>query len=134
MQPPQAGQLNPPQNIVTDQNPPHGRTGIFDFLSYVCGQKGVCQTDNPELYQLPVRTPAQQGVANVVCIAHAARKQLQLDRATVKCLQRDRHVPVMNKEFVVPRGDTVIESGDHVVFVGPTSAIQKADELFTIKS
>jgi len=32
--------------------------------------------------------------------------------------------------FVVPRGDTVIEEGDHVVFVGPASAVQSARDTF----
>jgi len=40
---------------------------------------------------------------------------------------------VRGKDFVVPRGDTKIEVGDHVVFVGPTSAIKKAQDMFTLK-
>ncbi len=33
-------------------------------------------------------------------------------------------------EFVVPRGDTVISEGDHVVLVGPVAAVQAARDLF----
>ena len=40
---------------------------------------------------------------------------------------------IRGKKFVVPRGDTAIEADDHVVFVGPTSAIKKANEIFTLK-
>jgi len=40
---------------------------------------------------------------------------------------------IRGKKFVVPRGDTTIEADDHVVFVGPTSAIKKANEIFTLK-
>lgn len=40
---------------------------------------------------------------------------------------------IRGKEFVVPRGNTRIETGDHVVFVGPTSAIKKAHDTFMIK-
>ena len=40
---------------------------------------------------------------------------------------------VRGKDFVVPRGDTKIEVGDHVVFVGPTSAIKKAQDMFMLK-
>jgi Trk K+ transport system NAD-binding subunit len=41
---------------------------------------------------------------------------------------------VRGKEFVVPRGPTLIESGDHVVFVGPASAIKAAQDLFVEKA
>ncbi len=40
---------------------------------------------------------------------------------------------VRGREFVVPRGNTVIETGDHVVFVGPSSAVKKAQDLFLMK-
>ena len=40
---------------------------------------------------------------------------------------------IRGKSFVVPRGDTVIVEGDHVVFIGPISDIKKASEIFTIK-
>jgi amino acid transporter len=37
---------------------------------------------------------------------------------------------IRNNKFVVPRGNTVIEEADHVVFVGPTEAIKKANDIF----
>ncbi len=37
---------------------------------------------------------------------------------------------VRGKTFVVPRGDTVVESGDRVIFVGPASAIKDAQDQF----
>ncbi len=40
---------------------------------------------------------------------------------------------IRGKSFVVPRGDTEIEIGDHVVFVGPALAIKKAHEIFLRK-
>jgi Trk K+ transport system NAD-binding subunit len=40
---------------------------------------------------------------------------------------------IRGKDFVVPRGDTKIEVGDHVVFVGPTSAIKKAQEMVRLR-
>lgn len=40
---------------------------------------------------------------------------------------------VRGKKFVVPRGRTVIESGDHVIFVGTASAIKDAQDLFLEK-
>ncbi len=40
---------------------------------------------------------------------------------------------IRGKKFVVPRGDTAIEDGDHVVFVGPAGAIKDAQELFLLK-
>ena len=40
---------------------------------------------------------------------------------------------VRNKRFVAPRGDTVIEADDHVIFVGPAAAIKDAHDLFLEK-
>ncbi len=40
---------------------------------------------------------------------------------------------IRGKKFVVPRGQTQIEEGDEVVFVGPTSAIKKAHDHFMLK-
>jgi len=40
---------------------------------------------------------------------------------------------IRGKDFVVPRGNTKIEAGDHVVFVGPTSAIKNAQDAFMLK-
>ena len=37
---------------------------------------------------------------------------------------------IRSDKFVVPRGDTVIQAGDHVVFVGPTDATKGAREVF----
>jgi amino acid transporter len=39
---------------------------------------------------------------------------------------------IRGKQFVVPRGDTAIEVGDHVVFVGPAGAIKNAHESFLL--
>lgn len=41
---------------------------------------------------------------------------------------------IRGKQFVVPRGDTKIQVGDQVVFVGPTGAIKKAQEMFLLKA
>lgn len=40
---------------------------------------------------------------------------------------------IRGSDFVVPRGDTKIEAKDRVVFVGPTTAIKKAQDVFSIK-
>jgi Trk K+ transport system NAD-binding subunit len=39
---------------------------------------------------------------------------------------------IRGKEFVVPRGNTHINEDDHVVFVGPTSAIKEAQDIFLL--
>lgn len=46
------------------------------------------------------------------------------DQCVVAALIRD-------DEFVVPRGQTEIRGGDHVVFVGPSKAIQAAHKIFS---
>jgi len=40
---------------------------------------------------------------------------------------------IRGKKFVVPRGDTTIETGDEVVFVGPASDVKLAQDLFVIR-
>jgi Trk K+ transport system NAD-binding subunit len=40
---------------------------------------------------------------------------------------------IRGRDFVVPRGETVIEPEDRVIFVGPASAIKKAQEIFTLR-
>jgi len=40
---------------------------------------------------------------------------------------------VRGKEFVVPRGETKIKVGDHVVFVGPATDIKEAQDFFMLK-
>jgi len=39
---------------------------------------------------------------------------------------------IRGKKFVVPRGDTTIETGDEVVFVGPAAEVKLAQDLFVI--
>lgn len=48
------------------------------------------------------------------------------DQCVVAALIRD-------DEFVVPRGQTEIRGGDHVVFVGPSESIQAAHKIFSAK-
>ncbi len=40
---------------------------------------------------------------------------------------------IRGKQFVVPRGDTKIKVDDHVIFVGPASAIKNAQDIFLLK-
>jgi Trk K+ transport system NAD-binding subunit len=38
---------------------------------------------------------------------------------------------IRGDDFVVPRGGTEIHSGDHVIFVGPSDAVQTAHGVFS---
>ena len=40
---------------------------------------------------------------------------------------------IRGDDFVVPRGTTKFHEGDHVVFVGPSKAVQAAHRIFTAK-
>ena len=40
---------------------------------------------------------------------------------------------IRGREFVVPRGETNVLTDDRVIFVGPASAIKKAQEIFTLR-
>ena len=76
-----------------------------------------------------------EGVANLVGV------YVPQDAKVVHKAIKDIAVPgecvvaavVRGKKFVVPRGPTVIEPGDHVIFVGPAAAIKNAQELFREK-
>ncbi len=41
---------------------------------------------------------------------------------------------IRGEEFVVPRGNTEVHGGDHVVFVGPSEAIQTAHDIFSAEA
>ena len=41
---------------------------------------------------------------------------------------------IRDEQFVVPRGGTELAAGDHVVFVGPPSAVQEAHDVFTAET
>lgn len=72
------------------------------------------------------------GVASLLGVTVAEGAQV------VKKLIREIEIPyesvvaavIRGKKFVVPRGDTQIEVGDRVIFVGPTPAIKKAQDTF----
>lgn len=75
------------------------------------------------------------GVASLIGVivpesAHVAGKHIHEIDIPTECVVA---AVIRGKEFVVPRGNTRIETGDHVVFVGPTSAIKKAHDTFMIK-
>lgn len=73
-----------------------------------------------------------EGVAHLVGV-YVPKEAKVVDQAI-----RDIPIPgecvvaavVRGKKFVVPRGPTVIEPDDHVIFVGPASAIKDAQDLF----
>jgi len=72
------------------------------------------------------------GVASLVGVvvpdlAEVADKRIRDISIPAECVVA---AVVRGKQFVVPRGDTVIQTGDHVVFVGPTGAVKKAHDTF----
>ncbi|MGD8414896.1 MAG: amino acid permease [Candidatus Latescibacterota bacterium] len=72
------------------------------------------------------------GVASLVGVivpenALVAQKQIRDLEIPRECVVA---AIIRGDEFAVPRGDTEIKVGDHVVFVGPASAIKNAHDLF----
>ena len=74
----------------------------------------------------------ESGVASLVSVvvpdaagvAGKSIKQIEIPKeCVVAAVIRDRR-------FVVPRGNTTVEKGDTVVFVGPPAAIRKAHDVF----
>ena len=75
------------------------------------------------------------GVASLVGVvvpedALVSGKQIRDIKVPAECVVA---AVIRGKEFVVPRGDTIIEAGDEVVFVGPTTHIKSAQDLFVLR-
>lgn len=76
------------------------------------------------------------GVASLVGVivpegAQVVGKQIRALDIPMECVVA---AIIRGEEFAVPRGDTEIHSGDHVVFVGPASAIKNAQDMFLLAS
>jgi Trk K+ transport system NAD-binding subunit len=76
----------------------------------------------------------EAGVANLVSVivpegARVAGKQIRDIEVPRECVVA---AVTRGKEFVVPRGNTEIEPGDNVVFVGPAASIRKAKDIFSV--
>jgi Trk K+ transport system NAD-binding subunit len=74
------------------------------------------------------------GVASLVGVvvpenASVSGKQIREIKVPAECVVA---AVIRGKKFVVPRGDTTIETGDEVVFVGPASEVKLAQDLFVI--
>jgi len=76
----------------------------------------------------------EAGVANLVSVvvpekARVAGKEIREIDIPRECVVA---AVIRGKAFVVPRGNTAIEAGDTVVFVGPAMSIRKAQDIFTV--
>lgn len=74
------------------------------------------------------------GVASLVGVvvpenASVAGKQIRQIDVPQECVVA---AIIRGKKFAVPRGDTTIEAGDEVVFVGPPSDVKAAQDLFVL--
>ena len=75
------------------------------------------------------------GVASLVGVvvpenASVSGKQIREIKVPVECVVA---AVIRGKQFVVPRGETTIETGDEVVFVGPASEVKLAQDLFVLR-
>jgi amino acid transporter/Trk K+ transport system NAD-binding subunit len=72
------------------------------------------------------------GVASLVSVVVPERAAVEGKQIRDIRIPRDCLVAAMirDEDYVVPRGDTVVEVGDYVIFVGPTDAIKQAYDLF----
>lgn len=133
----QAKQLGMPRVIAVVQDP--------DYLPML-EKEGVVAISAPWATAAMVETYLDRpGVAELFEIGTGVANLLGViipDGAKVAGMAiRDIDIPaqsvvaavIRGKEFVVPRGDTTIEVGDEVVFVGPAGAVKDANDLFVFK-
>lgn len=76
------------------------------------------------------------GVASLIDVAvpeggHVVGRRIQDIDIPKECVVA---AVIREEQFVVPRGGTEIKAGDHVVFVGPPSAVQDAHAVFVSES
>lgn len=75
----------------------------------------------------------ESGVASLIDMevpenAHVVGRMIQDIDIPEQCVVA---AVIRDEMFVVPRGQTEIQAGDHVVFVGPSEAIQAAHKIFS---
>ncbi len=75
-----------------------------------------------------------EGIANLLGVyvpqaAKVAGKAIRDIDIPTECMVA---AVIRKRKFVVPRGATTIEVGDHVIFVGPASAIKNAKDMFLV--
>ncbi len=85
------------------------RPGVAELFEIESGVASLIDTEVPEEARVVGQQIQQIGIP---------------DQCVVAALIRD-------EQFVVPRGNTSIHTGDHVVFVGPNDAVQAAHDIFS---
>ena len=89
--------------------------------------------DRPGVAQLLEFGGGAAGLIGVT-VAEGARVAGQLIRDIDFPKQCVVAAVIRAKEFVVPRGDTMIQVADRVIFVGPTSAVKDARDVIQRKT
>jgi amino acid transporter/Trk K+ transport system NAD-binding subunit len=133
----QARRLGVPQVIAVVQDPDYvdllQDSGVV-AISAPWATAGMVENylDRPgvaELFEIGTGVASLVGVIvpEKARVAGKAIRDIEIPRECVVA------AVIRGKQFVVPRGDTQIEAGDHVVFVGPTAAIKNAHDSFVLK-
>jgi Trk K+ transport system NAD-binding subunit len=133
----QAKRLGMPQVIAIVQDPDYlpileenGVIGVSSpwatagMVENILDRPGVAQ-----LFEIGTGVASLLGV-QVAQDARVAGKQIRDIGIPGECVVA---AVIRGRDFVVPRGVTQIEAGDRVMFVGPTSAIKAAQDVFTLK-
>jgi Trk K+ transport system NAD-binding subunit len=133
----QAKRIGIPQVIAIVQDPDYmpllEESGIVTISSpWSTAAMVENYLDRPGVAQL---IEVGRGVASLVGVS------VSENAAVVEKLIREIDIPkecvvaavIRGHDFVVPRGDTKIEADDRVIFVGPTTAIKKAQDIFSLK-
>lgn len=131
----QAKRIGIPQVIAIIQDP--------DYISLL-EEKGIVTISVPWSTAAMVENYLDRpGVAQLFEIGHGVASLLGVTVSgkamVIGKVIREIEIPkecvvaavIRGNDFVVPRGETQIIANDHVIFVGPVSAIKKAQEIFS---
>jgi amino acid transporter len=131
----QAKRLGVPRVIAVARDPDH--VSLLEESGVVCISAPYATAamvenylDRPGVAEL---IEIEGGVANLIDVF------VPTDGAVMGLRIQDINIPeecvvaavIREGKFVVPRGHTEINEGDHVVFVGPPSAVQEAHAIFS---
>ena len=113
--------LDPAEDIVLDEDPPERSVTRHDLFAHLGAAQGQVDPHDPELHDASALLKRQQYLASVRIAALHLRENPHVDQFSVKILNRDGHMLLVNEQAVIRLGHLVGRNRlvfRHVVEVG----------------